>query len=231
MGTAIADRFGAEGAQVVGIDRAELTADFPVLTADLSNDDEARGVFARIAADYGPIDGLVVNAGTIAHGDTSLLSAPVEVWRQSFDAIVLPAVLSCRYAVPAMDADRGGSIVLVGSFLAGMGSATAQMAFNAAKAAVAQVGQDLGIHLARRNIRVNTVAIGPMDTPELRVMFDLIGPEQVERRMSRFPTGRPATLDELAATVAYLVSADSGYLTGAVLPLDGGISLAYTIPT
>jgi NAD(P)-dependent dehydrogenase (short-subunit alcohol dehydrogenase family) len=136
--------------------------------------------------------------------------------------------LSLRRSVH--DREQGGSIILTGSFLAGIGAATAQMAFSASKAAVVQIGRDLGIHLARSGIRVNTLSLGPVETPELRRMFDHIGPEQVARRMSRVPLGRPATLDEVAAAVAYLASDDSGYLTGSVFPVDGGIPAAYTIP-
>jgi NAD(P)-dependent dehydrogenase (short-subunit alcohol dehydrogenase family) len=230
IGDAIAARFLVEGARVVGIDRRAVDAPFPVIEADLSNEAEGRAAFARIGSEYGPIHVVYVNAGTVDRADTTLLDTPLEVWQRAFDAIVTPVVLCCRYAVPQMSAKEGGSIILTGSFLAGIGAATAQMAFSAAKAAVTQIGRDLGIHLARRGIRVNTLALGPIETPELRQMFDRIGPEQVQRRMIRVPLGRPATLDELAASAVYLASDESGYMTGSVLPVDGGIPRAYTIP-
>jgi NAD(P)-dependent dehydrogenase (short-subunit alcohol dehydrogenase family) len=230
IGTAIADRFHAESATVIGIDRRQVDSRFPVVTANLSDESETRDAFSHIGATYGPIHVLYVNAGTVHREDTTLLTTTTEIWRWTFDAVVAPVVLSCRYCVPQMAAGDDASIILTGSFLAGMGAATAQMAFSAAKSAVTQIGRDLGVHLARRKIRVNTLALGPMDTPELREAFDKAGVEQVQRRMARFPLGRTATLAELAASAVYLASGDSGYVTGSVLPIDGGIARAFTIP-
>ncbi len=123
-----------------------------------------------------------------------------------------------------------GAVINTSSFLAGMGSATGQMAYNAAKAAVAQLTRDLGVNLARRGVRVNALALGPIETPQLRVVFNRIGPEEAKRRFSLMPFGRFGTLDELAGTVAYLASDDAGFVTASIFPLDGGIQGAFTIP-
>lgn len=215
---------------MVGIDKRAVATRFPVVEADLRDADVARAAFLHIQDRHGPIHVLYVNAGPVDRDDHSLLVTPSDVWQRVFTAIVMPAVHCCRYGVEQMDQDAGGSVILTGSFLAGMGSATAQMAFNAAKAAVTQIGHDLGMQLARRNIRVNTVALGPVETPEIREMFERIGPEQTQRRLRLMPMARFASLDEVASAATYLASAESGYMTASVLRLDGGIQGAYTIP-
>ncbi|MFB7907684.1 SDR family oxidoreductase [Kitasatospora sp. NPDC056076] len=225
---AVAARFTAEGGRVIGIDRQPVEVGFPVVAADLRVDSETRLAFERIHAEYGGVDVLHVNAGPMDREDHGLLETPPEVWERAFRAVLAPVVLSCRYGVPVMN--PGGSIVLTGSFLAGMGAATAQTAFSAAKAAVTQLGRDLGTHLARRGIRVNTLALGPVDAPEIRAVFERMGEEETRRRFAHIPMGRFATLDEVAAAAAYLAGPDSGYLTASELPVYGGIRAAYTLP-
>lgn len=225
---ASAARLAAEGATVVGIDRRELALGFPVLVADLTAEDQVREAFAAIVAEYGRVDVLYNNAGPLDGEDHSLLETPAQVWDRVFRANLTPVVLACRYGVPAMDGV--GSVINTGSFLAGMGAATAQMAFSAAKAAVVQVTRDLGTHLARRGVRVNALGLGPVETPQSRDMFARLGPEGSALRFAHIPTGRFATVDEIAGTIAYLASDDSGYLTASVIPVNGGIPGAYTVP-
>jgi NAD(P)-dependent dehydrogenase (short-subunit alcohol dehydrogenase family) len=92
------------------------------------------------------------------------------------------------------------------------------------------LSRDLGVNLARRGVRVNALCIGPVDTPALRRLF-AADTAEVARRNVHMPMGRFGTADEVAATVAYLASDDSGYVTAAAFPLDGGIATAYTIPS
>ena len=97
-------------------------------------------------------------------------------------------------------------------------------------ARVLQLSRDLGVHLARRGVRVNALVLGPIETPQLQALFANIGPEEIERRFVHYPMGRFGTLEEMAGTVAYLASDDSGFVTGAAFPLDGGITSAFTVP-
>ena len=94
-----------------------------------------------------------------------------------------------------------------------------------------QLSRDLGVHLARRGVRVNALILGPIETPELRALFDRIGEEERARRFVHYPMGRLGRPNELAGTVAYLASDDAGFVTGAAFPLDGGITSAFTVPT
>ncbi len=231
IGEAVATRFADEGARVVGIDRRDIDIDIAVPTydADLCDDEQTREVFARVRDEHGAIDVLHVNAGPLDAEDHSVLATSHEVWERVFRGILAPAENSVRHAVPLMRRP-GGSVILTGSFLAEMGASTAQMAFSAAKAAVNQLGRDLGTHLARDGVRVNALGLGPVQTPESRAMFERLGPEQSERRFRHIPMGRFATPEEVAAAAAYLASDDSGYTTGSVLPVHGGIPGAYTVP-
>jgi NAD(P)-dependent dehydrogenase (short-subunit alcohol dehydrogenase family) len=80
-------------------------------------------------------------------------------------------------------------------------------------------------------VRVNALVLGPVETPQLRELFNDIGDDERSRRFIHYPMGRFGTTDELAGTVAYLASDDAGFVTGAAFPLDGGITSAFTVPT
>ena len=111
-----------------------------------------------------------------------------------------------------------------------MGAATGQMAFNVAKSGVEQLSRALGVHLARSSIRVNALAIGPMETQEIKATFERIRPEQAARRLTHMPMGRFGTLYELAATAAFLAGHDTGFVTASSFPPNGGIPCAFPVP-
>jgi NAD(P)-dependent dehydrogenase (short-subunit alcohol dehydrogenase family) len=115
------------------------------------------------------------------------------------------------------------------SFLAAIGSATAPMGYAAAKAGVVQMSRDLGVHLARSGVRVNAVLFGPIETPEQREILER-DPTVLQKRLVHWPMGRFGTLEEAAGTIAFLADDDSGFITGAAIPLDGGITEAFTVP-
>jgi NAD(P)-dependent dehydrogenase (short-subunit alcohol dehydrogenase family) len=111
-----------------------------------------------------------------------------------------------------------------------MGAATAQTAFSAMKAAVIQTSRDLGVHLAKSGVRVNSISIGPVETPQSKAMFEKVGAEGLKERLAHVPTGRFADPAEIAGIAAFLASSDSSYLTATDIQADGGIRGAYTIP-
>lgn len=232
IGEAVAGRFAAEGGIVVGVDRVEHRIGTFPLRADFLDEDQARAVYQRIASEFGGIDVLYNNMGPLDVKDRSALVTSLETWERVIAGNLTATFLSCQYAIPLMlqrDPAKG-SVINTASFLSGMGAASAQMAFNAAKAGVAQLSRDLGIQLARSGVRVNALALGPVATPEIVTMFEQIGEEQAARRFTHMPMGRFCTLDELAATAAYLASDDSGFVTATIFPLDGGIAGAFTVP-
>lgn len=157
IGHAIAERLMSQGAVVVGIDRMQHSTGSRAMVADLTIEVEVREVFARIYEEAGRIDFLYNNAGAISAEDKSVLNTTSETLDQIFAANFRTAWLCRKYCVPYMlkNDPPSGSIANSSSFLANMGSATAQMAYNAAKAAVSQFSRDLGTNLARQGIRGN----------------------------------------------------------------------------
>jgi len=232
IGEAVAKRLTGEGAVVVGIDRREHAVGVLSPVADLSIEPEVQEVFARIHHETGRIDVIYNNAGLVDPADSSALDTTVETWNRIFAANLTTTWLTCKHGIPYLlrNDPAGGSVINTASFLAGMGAASAQMAYSAAKAAVAQLSRDLGTNLARRGVRVNALALGPIETPQLNALFARIGAEQTSRRFAHMPMGRFGSVEELAGTVAYLASDDAGFVTASVFPVNGGIPSAFTVP-
>ena len=95
---------------------------------------------------------------------------------------------------------------------------------------MAQLSRDLGTQLARQGVRVNALALGPIETPTVKASFERAGQEQSRRRFQHMPLGHFGSLAQLAGTVAYLASDDAGFVTASVIPLAGGIQGAFTVP-
>jgi NAD(P)-dependent dehydrogenase (short-subunit alcohol dehydrogenase family) len=232
LGEGVAARFKQEGALVVGIDLKAHEVGELSLTLDLSSEAEVKDAYAQIEKAFGRVDVIYNNAGLTDVLDRSALETPVQVWSRVFAANLTTTWLSCKHGIPCMlrNTPPGGSVINTGSFLAGMGAASAQMAFSAAKAGVTQLSRDLAVNLARSGVRVNALSLGPIETPQLAAMFAGLGPEQTARRFGHMPMGRLGRIDELAATAVYLASDEAGFVTGSVFPINGGVPGAYTVP-
>ncbi|WP_210253208.1 SDR family oxidoreductase [Beijerinckia sp. L45] len=231
LGEGVARRFADEGGIVAGLDRKAHDVGRLALQVDLLDEEAIRGAYARIHQEFGRVDVIYNNAGLIDPADHSALDTDLETWSRVIAGNLTTTYLSCKHGIPFMlrNDPPKGSVINTASFLAGMGAASAQMAFNAAKAAVEQLSRDLGVQLARSGVRVNALALGPIETPQLRQVFDRIGSEETARRFVHMPMGRFGTIAELAATAAYLASDDAGFVTAASIPLNGGIPGAFTV--
>jgi NAD(P)-dependent dehydrogenase (short-subunit alcohol dehydrogenase family) len=230
---AVANRLSSEGATVVGVDQRQHGVGPHPRTADLADEDQVRELFAGVKNDLGRIDVLYNNAGLNDREDHSALDMPLPVWERVLAANLTTTFLCCKHAIPHMlnNDPPSGSVINTASFLAMMGAASSQMAYSVAKAGVLQLSRDLGVHLGRRGVRVNALVLGPIETPQLRALFENIGDDEIARRFVHYPMGRFGTLEEIAGTVAYLASSDAGFITGAAFPLDGGITSAFTVPS
>jgi NAD(P)-dependent dehydrogenase (short-subunit alcohol dehydrogenase family) len=230
---AVADRLTSEGATVVGVDQRQHGVGQHSRTADLTDEDQVRELFACIKNDLSRIDVLYNNTGLNDREDHSALDMPLPVWERVLAANLTTTFLCCKHAIPHMlNTDPpSGSVINTASFLAVMGAASSQMAYSVAKAGVLQLSRDLGVHLGRRGVRVNALVLGPIETPQLRALFENIGDDEIARRFMHYPMGRFGTLEEIAGTVAYLAGDDAGFITGAAFPLDGGITSAFTVPS
>jgi NAD(P)-dependent dehydrogenase (short-subunit alcohol dehydrogenase family) len=231
IGRAVADRLEREGAVVIGVDRDEHDVGQDTEELDLADEAQVEDLYSRIVERHGRLDVIYNNMGLMGAGDGSVLNIELGSWRRIFDDNLTSIFLSCKHGIPRLlsTEPRGGAVVNAASFLADMGAATALMAYSAAKAGVVQLSKDLGISLAREGVRVNAVLFGPIATAAQRAVLEA-APDTLAKRMLHWPMGRFGTLDEAAGAVAFLASDEAGFITAAALPLDGGITRAFTVP-
>lgn len=234
LGLATARLMLARGAKVALIDRdqsalaraaAELGAEVLPLGADVSDEGAVRRAIDAVIARFGRIDVLFSNAGnfgTVA----PIESYPVEVFDSVLAVHVRGAFLLAKFAVPHMG--RGGSIVITSS-VAGLRGDPGVYGYITAKHALTGLMRVLAKDLAPRGIRVNTINPGPVDNGfQKRVEDDLtpmVGRDGTEFFNAIIPLGRHATPEEIAQSVLYLASDASSFTTGAILSVDGGMSV------
>lgn len=227
IGRATAKIFAAEGARLIindvdekGLDSlcAEISAaGGEVLTCvgDVSSASDSQAMVDKAVAAYGRIDVAIANAGIIPEKD--LLSATAE----DFDHVMAidgrGMFLTCKYAAAAMLKTGGGAIVCLSSISGEAGQAS-QAVYGPAKFVASGITKHLGIELAQRGIRVNAVAPGSIATAGLMKMSK----DYVEGVKARHPIGRLGQPEEVARAILFLASDDASFVTGVVLPVDGG---------
>jgi len=229
IGAATVKRFQEEGATVVGVD---LVPDSPgdlAVVADVTDEDALRDLYARVRAEYGRIDVLFNNAGISPIDDASVLDTSLEAWQRVQDVNLRSVFLCCKHGIPHLLETGGGSVINTASFVAVVGAATSQISYTASKGGVLALTRELGVEFARRNVRVNALCPGPVDTPLLKELY-ANDPEQAARRLVHVPMGRFAEAVELANAVLFLASDESSYITASTFLVDGGLSGAYTTP-
>ena len=189
---------------------------------DVAREEDVDQLFTIATQRLGTVTGLVNNAGLTAHiGD--LIDTPVEVIRRVIEVNLVGVVLCARRAAQLMSIRRaggGGAIVNVSSVAATLGSAHEYVHYAAAKAAVDALTVGLAKELAGDKIRVNAVAPGIVRT---RIHADAGDPGRADRLASRIPVGRAGDPDEIAAAIAWLLSPEASYVTGAVVRAGGGL--------
>ena len=236
IGKASAQRFAAEGAVVVlaDIDDAAGGAlskelDTTFVHADVTDPDSVAALFAAAAERHGGIDVLFNNAGISPPEDDTILETGLDAWRRVQEVNLTSVYLCCKLGIPHLLERGGGSIVNTASFVAVLGSATSQISYTASKGGVLAMTRELGVEFARRNIRVNALCPGPVNTPLLQELFAK-DPERAARRMVHVPMGRFGEPEEIAAAAAFLASDDASFITASTFLVDGGIHAAYTTP-
>ena len=188
----------------------------------VADPDDVDRMFATVAAELGPVTGLVNNAGITAHLG-NLADTPVAVIRQVVEVNLLGALFCARRAAATMSTDRGGgggAIVNVSSVAAATGSPGDYVHYAAAKAGVEALTVGLATELAGQGVRVNTVAPGIVRTDIHAGAGD---PGRPDRLSSRIPLGRPGEPDEVAPAIVWLLGPEAGYVTGATIRVSGGL--------
>lgn len=234
IGLASALALQAQGAKIALVDRepgalakaaATLGPDTLTIVADVASEPDTARYVADTVARFGRIDVLFSNAGNFG------TVAPIEAYpTETFDAVldvhVRGAFLAAKYAVPHMG--RGGSIIITSS-VAGLRGDPGVYGYITAKHAQTGLMRVLAKDLAPRGIRVNTINPGPVANGFQRRVEDdltpLLGRDATQFFDENIPMGRHATPQEIAASVLYLASDQSGFTTGLILSVDGGMSV------
>lgn len=236
IGRASALRFAEEGAKVcvadlsdkAGQELADQIAGLYV-HSDVSRAADVENMYRATAERFGGIDILFNNAGISPNDDGSILDTSVEAWDRVQNINLKSVFLCCKYGIPYLLKRGGGSVINTASFVAVMGAATSQISYTASKGAVLAMSRELGVEFARRNVRVNALCPGPVNTVLLRELFAK-DPEKAARRLIHLPGGRFAEPTEIAEAALFLASPESSFITATPFMVDGGLSQAYVTP-
>ncbi|HLW27233.1 MAG TPA: SDR family NAD(P)-dependent oxidoreductase [Kiloniellales bacterium] len=227
IGRAIGERLLASGAKVMLWDRdedllrrtlTELQAGEGALgkAIDVTDPAAVEAGAAEAAEAWGGIDILVNNAG-ISGPNATVIDYPIEAWRQVLSIDLDGVFYGCKFVVPYMIKGGYGRIVNVASIAGKEGNPNAA-AYSAAKAGVIALTKSLGKELASHDIAVNCITPAAART----AIFDQMTQEHIDYMLSRIPRGRFLQVEEVASMVAWLVSAENSFTTGAVFDLSGG---------
>src|SRR6185369_15319338 len=232
IGRATAEAFAREGARLIATDRQaeslaaladELRqggAEVETVVGDVSVEDDARRMIAAAADRFGRLDVLVANAGVIPLGDAMEMTAAD--WDNVMAIDGRGMFLTCKFAIEAMLPTGGGSIVCLSS-ISGLAGQKRQAAYGPAKFVATGLTKHLAVEWADRGIRVNAVAPGTIRTDAVKQMqYEPGGAEYLAEVERMHPMGRIGEPAEVASVIVFLASEDASFVTGAVLPVDGG---------
>jgi 3-oxoacyl-[acyl-carrier protein] reductase len=230
IGLAIALRLAENGAKVAIVDITETGTNAAreierttgrattFVQADISKEDEARAAVSAVESALGSVDILVNNAGITRDGLALVMSEAD--WDAVLAVNLKGAFLMSKAVLRGMIKRRRGCIVSISSVVGRRGNA-GQVNYSAAKAGLLGLTKSLAREVASRNVRVNAVAPGYIETD----MTAALGESARKAIINQIPLGRIGTPEAVASAVAFLAGDSASYITGAVLPVDGGLGI------
>lgn len=222
IGLATARAFAADGDKVALTYRSEPPRDEGIFCTpcEVTSPEAVEAAFSAVESELGPVEVLVSNAGVTA--DMLLLQMKEESFTKVVDTNLTGAYRVARRAVPKMIRARWGRLVFISSVVALSGSA-GQANYAASKAGLVGLARSLARELGGRGVTANVVAPGFVDTD----MTSALSEPRRAQIVDQVPLGRMAEASEIATAVTFLASPQAGYITGAVVPVDGGLGMGH----
>ena len=226
IGLATAKKLLGEGSNVVLVDWNQDVSDIAKslsnncigIRCDVSSDTDVQKCVNEVIEKFGHIDYLVANAG-IGGGPNKAHEVSVDEWNKVIGVNQTGIFLMNKYVIGEMLKTGGGAIVNTSSMY-GLVGTTMSFAYSASKGAINQMTRSLALTYARDNIRVNAIAPGYVDTPILASV-----PKEMKDAMAnQLPVGRLGEDTEIANLICYLLSDNATFITGAIVPIDGGFT-------
>jgi 3-oxoacyl-[acyl-carrier protein] reductase len=221
IGEAIVRRLIEQGYRVAALSRSGAGPDGALCVAcDVSDTASVDAAFAAVEKEYGPVEVLVSNAGVVE--DTLLLTMSEDAFDRVLDTNLTGAYRVAKRAARGMIRARRGRLIFLSSVV-GLSGSAGQANYAASKAGLVGLARSLARELGSRNITSNVVAPGPVRTDMMAALTE----DQRGKMVANVPLGRMAEPEEVAEVVAFLASAGAAYISGAVIPVDGGLGMGH----
>ena len=221
IGRAIAEAFVAQGDRVAVTTRSGGAPEGCLdVRCDITDPSAVEAAFAEVEAAHGPVEVLVANAGITADG--LLVRMSDDDWASVIDTNLTGSFRLAKRAVSKMMRARRGRIIFISSVVGLLGSG-GQVNYAASKAGLVGMARSIAREYGSRGITANVVAPGFVETD----MTDTLSDELKAQYKAQVPLGRYASTDEIASAVTWLASDGAAYITGAVIPVDGGLGMGH----
>jgi 3-oxoacyl-[acyl-carrier protein] reductase len=221
IGRAIAEAFRDAGYRVAATYRSGGVPEGVLgVPCDITDQGQVDQAFAQVEADLGPVEILIANAGVTK--DTLLMRMTDDDWQSVIDTNLTGTFRVVRRASRPMMRGRFGRIILISSVVGLLGS-PGQINYSSSKAALVGMARSLTREIGSRNVTTNVIAPGFIETDMTAVLPD----ETIADYTKRIPAGRLGSVDDVAQAALFLAGDHAGYISGAVIPVDGGLGMGH----